>query len=530
MRAKIILILSLIVQVLSLHSQEFHWATQVTGDNFEFGKKAVFDDLGNTYLIGFTTDDFEYEGLTYNTNGEGDVFFAKLDINKELVWMKTIGGNHQTHIDMATDIHIDAFGDIYLTFTGVGSIYLYDGQVLNGIDSGGAGGAVAVLIKVSADGDYIWHDSGSSGSTFRKITTDTNGNLYLTGAFRSTITLGGEITLTNPSTGTTIDFLVAKYQPDGTILWAKHAGGLPHNTFASGSDIEINPISNELIVLANANGIVFFDGEPMPTHNNSDEGKLLVSYNLDGTQNWIKRVLDLQNNGYGSVISLAISSSGIMGVCGTVYSDGIVGFYNSDGSVITEHQYPSTNQLRLHSITFNEYDKAYLSGRCNSNAILGISPGTAVISNTTGLIVKMDIFQQVEWVSEFVSSFENEVVYSSEKLLYAGRIDDNFIYNSGQNTIFNNLGDAIFGEMIDTTLHAETFLTEIITVHPNPTSGLFTIQTNTPLQQVEIYNMHGIRLNATDKNEIDLSQHSKGMYLVKITTDKGTAVKKILLK
>lgn len=518
-----------------MQSQEFDWATHVTGDNFEYGVKAIKDATGNTYVIGYTTGSpFEYEGISYPTNGNGgDAFFAKLDINKELVWMKSIGGNDPNYHDEALDIHMDPFEDVYLTFKSCSDDFTYDGQILSDIDSPGQFSGEGVLLKVNSNGEYIWHDSGTTSSSFHGITTDANGNLYLTGYFRSTITLGGAITLTNPSTGTTKDLLVAKYQPDGTIIWAKNAGGMPHNSFAYGYDIEINPQTNELIVLGKGNGEIFFDGVPMPLNGSINKGTILISYNLDGTQNWVQRVLDEEYPGYSRCISLAISSSGILGVCGrspNTYSIGLVGFYNSDGSIVSEHTYPTTDLLRVYSITFNEFNEAYLSGFCKSDAILGISPGTVSLTSTTGFIVKMDIHQQVQWVMEFESSsFRNQVNYDQGELLYAGRFDHKFFYNDGQDIIVNNTGDALFGEVVDNALSVETFLAEEITVYPNPTSGLLVIKANT-LQQVEIYSISGILLETTLNKEVDLSQYSKGIYFLKIITSKGIYQKKIILK
>ena len=158
-----------------------------------------------------------------------------------------------------------------------------------------------------------------------------------------------------------------------------------------------------------------------------------------------------------------------------------------------------------------------------------MDPGTSTIYNTTGFVVKMDKFQQVRWVKEFESSdFRNQVHYYNGKLTYAGIIANEFIYNSGQNVIINNEGDALFGDIVDNSLSAEDYLADDITIYPNPTSGILIIKSNT-LQQVEIYNINGVLIVNSDKSEIDLSQYSKGLYLAKIITDKGTAVKKIVL-
>lgn len=533
-RIKTLFYLLLIIQVLSVQAQEFNWATPVTGDGYEFGVKIIKDALENTYILGYATDPtFEYEGITYTTNGDGDAFFAKLGPNKQLIWMKSVGGDDSIYYDEAQDIHIDPFGDVYLSIRASGNNFSYDGLILSGINSPGQNSGEAVLIKVSSNGDYIWHDSGTVSSSFRGITTDVDGNVYITGYFRRNITLGGAITLTNPSSGTTTDLLLAKYQPDGTIIWAKRAGGVPHNTFAYGFDLEINPQSNELIVLGKGEGEVFFDGEPIPTNGFTDRAALLISYNLDGIKNWIQLVLVEENYRNANCTSLAISDSGIMGICGAAVGNnavGLAGFYNSDGSVITEQTYPTFNDLRLYAITFNEYDEAYISGWCNEGGVLGIDPGTVTINNTTGFIVKLDIFQQVKWVSEFeASSFENYVYYNNGVLFYAGRFDNEFIYNSGQNVIINNAGDALFGEMIDSELSVEEYLAEDIIIYPNPTSGLLIIKSNS-LLQLEIYTVNGILIRTTNKNEIDLSQNPSGIYILKIITKKGVAIKKIVLQ
>lgn len=533
-RTKALIYLVLMIQLVSVQAQEFNWATPVSGDGYEYGIKIAKDALGNTFILGYTTEHFfEYEGVTYASNGDGDAFFAKLDPNKQLVWMRPLGANDAIYYDEAQDLHIDPFGDIYLSIRATGSSFRYNGMVLSGINSIGQYGGEAVLIKVNGDGDYLWHDSGTVGSSFRGITTDVDGNVYITGYFRQTITLGDSITLTNPSSGTTTDYLLAKYQPDGTIMWAKRAGGLPHNTFAYGHDLEINPQTNELIVLALGEGEVFFDGVPMPSNGLTDNAALLISYELDGIQNWMQLVLVEDNYGYSSCTSLAISDSGIMGVCGTTVGmdpEGLVGFYNSDGSVISEHTYPAPYDLRLYSITFNEYDIAYVSGWCLDGGTLGIAPGTVTLNNTTGFIVRMDKHQQVRWVTEFAGShFTNYIDYSNGELLYAGRFDEEFIYNSEQNVLVNNLGDAVYAQMIDDFLGVAEYIADEIAVYPNPTSGLLMIK-STALQKIEIYNVNGVCVKTTDKNEIDLSSNSPGIYLLKIITDKGVATKKIVLK
>src|SRR5690554_4268183 len=418
MRIKETLFLLTILQVFGLHAQEFNWANSVTGAEIEYGVKALSNSLGETYFIGYSTgNSFVYEGNTYYTNGRGDAFFAKLDPEKKLVWLKKIGGNDITYSDRALDIHIDPFDDVYLAIQSVGQDFKYDGQVLSGVEASGQGGGEGVIIKVNLNGEYIWHESSNTleggYNSFTGITTDSNGNLYVVGLFRRSVTLGGTITLTNPSTGFTQDMLVAKYQPDGTIIWAKRAGGITHNTFASGKSVKIHPQTNEVIVLGSSTGPVYYDDELSPAYNdNDDHGIILLSYDSDGTQNWVKQIFELPSNFSSIGISLDISSVGVIGICGYKNRGGLVGFYNSDGSVITEHEHPATNSVRFFSISFNEFNEAYLSGWSDAGAVIGIAPATDTISSNTGFVVKLDVSQQVKWVSEFTSrNVQNNITY-----------------------------------------------------------------------------------------------------------------------
>src|SRR5690606_30618043 len=163
MQIKKILFLLTLLQVFVLYSQEFNWANSVTGGEHEYGVKAIKNNLGETYFIGYSTGNpFVYEGNEYYTNGRSDAFFAKLDSDKNLVWLKKMGGNDGIYFDEALDIHIDVFGDIYLAIQSVGQNFNYDGQILSGLEAPGQGGGEGVIIKVNADGEYIWHESGTT--------------------------------------------------------------------------------------------------------------------------------------------------------------------------------------------------------------------------------------------------------------------------------------------------------------------------------------------------------------------------------
>ena len=97
MKIKLLISLSLLFCINGVQAQEFNWATAATGSGYEYGVKATNDASGNTYIIGYSIGDtnssnnsFQYNGVSYPTVGRGDVFLAKLNTFKQLVWMKTM--------------------------------------------------------------------------------------------------------------------------------------------------------------------------------------------------------------------------------------------------------------------------------------------------------------------------------------------------------------------------------------------------------------------------------------------------------
>lgn len=66
-------------------------------------------------------------------------------------------------------------------------------------------------------------------------------------------------------------------------------------------------------------------------------------------------------------------------------------------------------------------------------------------------------------------------------------------------------------------------------IYPNPTSGIFTI-TGENIRGIQIRNAAGGMLYTVSSPSVDISDQPDGIYLLNITTDKGTFTKKILKK
>jgi len=71
-----------------------------------------------------------------------------------------------------------------------------------------------------------------------------------------------------------------------------------------------------------------------------------------------------------------------------------------------------------------------------------------------------------------------------------------------------------------------------LTIYPNPATDNMTISTSENVQRVEIFNMQGQLVKAESGNvtSISVKDLANGMYTLKLTTDNGTSMHKIIKK
>src|SRR5690606_10074252 len=71
-----------------------------------------------------------------------------------------------------------------------------------------------------------------------------------------------------------------------------------------------------------------------------------------------------------------------------------------------------------------------------------------------------------------------------------------------------------------------------LSISPNPSNGLFTVKAKTEIDAIELYDVTGRLLRVsrprTDAMVLDLTQRRAGIYLLKIKTAHGSAVRKIV--
>ena len=67
-----------------------------------------------------------------------------------------------------------------------------------------------------------------------------------------------------------------------------------------------------------------------------------------------------------------------------------------------------------------------------------------------------------------------------------------------------------------------------ISIFPNPSSGIFQIESNQEINQIEVFNITGQVILSFNSNTIDLSNQPSGIYLIEIKTTDAVFVNKLV--
>ena len=82
---------------------------------------------------------------------------------------------------------------------------------------------------------------------------------------------------------------------------------------------------------------------------------------------------------------------------------------------------------------------------------------------------------------------------------------------------------------INTTMGVGNIKKTTINIYPNPVKSILNIKTDDKIKTVELYDEIGRKVkNLSNKNVINLENLSKGIYYLKIQTEKSSPVEKII--
>lgn len=134
------------------------------------------------------------------------------------LWAKSAGSNSYEY---ARSVTTDFAGNSYIVGDFSATVVFDQTNTYSSL-----GGSDIYIIKYSPSGNILWvNRAGGVGSEFaQSVSTDQQGNVYVTGYYQSNPANFGSIDLPNAG-GNSNDIFIVKYDPNGNVLWAKGIGG-----------------------------------------------------------------------------------------------------------------------------------------------------------------------------------------------------------------------------------------------------------------------------------------------------------------
>ena len=268
------------------------WAKQGGGSSADEGYGIASDRDDNCYVTGSFYSKATFDGIELLSAGTSDIFLVKYDSAGKLLWAKRFGGSFG---DIGYDVAVDNDGNSFIT-----GIIRWDTQFGN-IKLITSSGPHLFIAKINPVGEVLWASASSFATPAaynqyeygRAITTDPLGNSLITGYFYGSCQFGHTI-LTNR--GQT-DIVIAKYDPNGSLIWAKQAGG---TWVDSGYGISVDGQSN-IFVTGMFSEKADFGGTIL-----TNRGKLdifVAKYDAEGNLEWVQQAGGEKDDiGYGIAI------------------------------------------------------------------------------------------------------------------------------------------------------------------------------------------------------------------------------------
>ncbi|MCX6646528.1 MAG: hypothetical protein NTY09_09245, partial [bacterium] len=287
------------------------------GKDHGYGATALSDD--STIIVGFFSGSATFGSGEPNETtltsagslGHPDIFIARYNPTGTLLWVKRAGGTENN--DYAYSIATLSDNSVIMTGNCENTATFAPGEPNETVLNGGGG----FLARYNADGSFIWvKQIGAVISPWsNSITVLSDDSIAVTGSFYESTKLGaGEPNETNLTSVGGWDTFIARYNADGSLIWAKSAGG-PDND--KGNAVTVLSDNSTVITGYFNSWAAFGTGEPNETillsYGSSEF--FIAQYNPDGTLKWVKsaRGTGYKDEGHG-ITTLSDDSVVVTGI------------------------------------------------------------------------------------------------------------------------------------------------------------------------------------------------------------------------
>ncbi len=191
------------------------WAKYFSADEYAVPLYMCVTTNGSINIVGgFYSNYLKFDAdSVMNTSSSSDVFVMQIDSSGTLTWLKSFGSINN---DWVADFDINRSRQLFLTGYYSADLHI-DSAVLN---SNGLNDTY--LISFTDEGNLRWSFSvgASDEEAGTSVASDTYGNIFLAGTFRSDSIVINNTIYYNPGHNSTLDYFFVKLDSLGGIVWS----------------------------------------------------------------------------------------------------------------------------------------------------------------------------------------------------------------------------------------------------------------------------------------------------------------------
>jgi hypothetical protein len=355
------------------------WAQKFGGTNDDRGAGVAVDAQHQCHVTGyFESTNFAIGGVTltnYAPSGNSSLFVAKLDAAGNLVWARSPGPAYDAS---GARIVVDSAGNSYVAGSFSGTNYFGSTNLVS------RGYSDVLLLKYDPDGNLLWAQQagGNYVDGAAGLALDASGNFYLLANIRSTNAAFGANVFSVKGTNTCQNLVVAKYNPSGSVLWAKLYGGTDVD---SGADLAIGPGNNCYITGTVRSTNMVFGSTTLSNGGNALYGDIFVAHlNNSGNPVYPMPAWTVHGDGLNGSSGIAVDQFGECYVAGfftgtnlvfnstwqglvtltnsETGADAFVAQFDGSGSLMRVFQPIGTQEQRAFSIALDAAATPYVTG------------------------------------------------------------------------------------------------------------------------------------------------------------------------